>query len=190
MRRIGILGGSFNPAHDGHRHIALLALKRLQLHEVWWMVSPQNPLKETSGMAPFAQRLASAQARARHPRLRVTDVEQTLNTVFTVETLRVLLDRYPKCSFVWLMGADNLLQISSWKGWREIFRSVPIAIFARPPYSRNALAGRAAHAFGAARLPQSQAKTLAGRRPPAWVFLHVRPHAGSATRIRARQTTD
>jgi nicotinate-nucleotide adenylyltransferase len=186
-RRVGLLGGSFNPAHDGHRHISLEALKRLRLDEVWWMVSPQNPLKGTEDMAPFAERLASARAASKHPRIRITDIERRLGSVYTVDTLRLLVPRFPDCRFVWLMGADNLLQISSWKGWRKIFQTMPIAVFARPPYSFRALAGDAARAFHRARRPEARAVSLAGLRPPAWIFLHTRPHTGSATRIRARR---
>lgn len=184
MRRIGLLGGSFNPAHDGHRYISLEAIKRLSLDQVWWLVSPQNPLKGTTDMAPFRQRLRFARMAAQHPRIIVTDVEQQLGTVYTVDTLRRLLPRFPACRFVWLMGADNLIQIASWKGWQEIFVSVPIAVFARPPYSSPALVGKAAHVFASARLSDARAKQVATVRPPAWVYLHTRPHPGSATRIR------
>ena len=186
MRRIGLLGGSFNPAHDGHRYISLEAMKRLRLHQVWWMVSPQNPLKGTADMAPFRLRLRSARNAARHPRIVVTDVERRLGTAYTVDTLRRLLPKFPACRFVWLMGADNLIQISSWKGWQEIFTSVPIAVFARPPYSSPALIGKAVRVFASARLPEMRAKRVAEVRPPAWVYLHIRPHPGSATRIRQR----
>ena len=184
MRRIGVLGGSFNPAHEGHRHISLLALKRLRLHEVWWMVSPQNPLKDRADMAPFVRRLATAKQIARHPRIRVTDIERRLHTVYTVDTLLALTRRFPDCSFVWLMGADNLAQISAWKGWRRIFRTVAIAVFARPSYSRWALAGKAARSFAFSRVPEARANVLVELPVPAWMFFHIRPHAGSATRIR------
>ena len=184
MRRIGLLGGSFNPAHDGHRYISLEAIKRLSLDQVWWLVSPQNPLKGTTDMAPFRQRLRFAHMAAQHPRIIVTDVEQQLGTVYTVDTLHRLLPRFPACRFVWLMGADNLVQIASWKGWQEIFVSVPIAVFARPPYSSPALVGKAARVFASARLSEARAKQVATLRPPAWVYLHTRPHPGSATRIR------
>lgn len=185
--RVGLLGGSFNPAHGGHRHISLLALKRLGLHEVWWLVTPQNPLKSRSEMAPFLERVRAAQDVARHPRIRVTDIEARLGTAHTADTLVLLKRRYPRCRFVWLMGADNLQQISAWKDWQRIFQMVPIAVFARPPYSRVALMGRSAHVFAPYRLPAWQAHTLAFRHPPAWVFLHTRAHSGSATRIRAGQ---
>lgn len=185
-RRIGILGGSFNPAHEGHRYISLLALKRLQLDQVWWMISPQNPLKACAEIAPFKQRHRTAEGVAAHPRLRVTDIERTLGTVHTVDTMAVLLRRFPDVRFVWMIGADNLAQISQWKQWQKLFRSVPIAVFPRPGYSFRALASKAARSFAQARLPQSRARALAETAPPAWVFLHIRPHQASATRIRAQ----
>lgn len=184
MRNIGLLGGSFNPAHDGHRHITLEALKRLRLHEVWWMVSPQNPLKRSSDMAPFEWRMAFAKQVSNHPRIHVTDIERRLGTSYTVETLQALLPRFPNCRFVWLMGADNLVQISSWMGWREIFAMVNVAVFARPSYSRYALGSKAAHVMASARLPERAASRITSQHLPAWVFLHTRPHFGSATRIR------
>lgn len=185
VRRIGLLGGSFNPAHEGHRYISLMALKRLGLHEVWWMVSPQNPLKPRAGMAPFADRVAAARRAAKHPRIRVTEVEAKLGTVYTADTLRVLLPRFAGCRFVWLMGADNLGQIWEWKDWQRIFALVPIAVFARPSYSFDVLSGKAAKRFAARRIWESRARDLVHMDPPAWVFFHTRPHQGSATRIRA-----
>ena len=184
-RRIGLLGGSFNPAHAGHRYISLQALKRLALDEVWWMVSPQNPLKPAAGMAPFAERLAQAAAVADHARIRVTDIEQQLGTVYTADTLRALLPRFPQCRFVWLMGADNLAQIWQWKDWQTIFTRIPIAVFARPPYSPRILSGKAAKRFASRRVAETRARHLADMQAPAWVFFHNRPHTGSATRIRA-----
>jgi nicotinate-nucleotide adenylyltransferase len=185
-RRVGLLGGSFNPAHQGHRHIAELALKHLRLDEVWFMVSPGNPLKEASGMAPLPERFASAAAQARHPRLRAVSIERALGTRFTADTLMALVRRYPRTSFVWLMGADNLIQLPRWERWSSIFNTVPIAVFARPSYSTNALAGKAAHRFSQARLRSlDKATRLASRKPPAWVFLHTRLHPASATSIRA-----
>lgn len=188
MRRIGILGGSFNPAHGGHRHISMLARKMLGLHEVWWMVSPQNPLKDAADMAPFAERLASARRVAGGSFIRVTDIERALGTQYTVDTLSALVPRFPGTRFVWLMGADNLVQISSWRGWQTIFRTVPIAVFARPPYSLQALVGKAAHVFAASRADERSAHRLASMSPPVWVFLHTPTHAGSATRIRRHET--
>ncbi len=146
-RRIGLLGGSFNPAHEGHRYVSLLALKRLRLDEVWWMLTPQNPLKNARDTAPFEERLKAATRVAEHPRIRVTDIERRLGTTHTADTLALLLPRFPKHRFVWLMGADNLVQVSEWKDWRRIFRLVPIAVFSRPPYSKPALVARSARVF-------------------------------------------
>jgi nicotinate-nucleotide adenylyltransferase len=185
-RRIGVLGGSFNPAHEGHRYISLLALKRLRLDEVWWMLTPQNPLKNARDTAPFEERLKAAKRVAEHPRIRVTDIERRLGTAHTADTLALLLARFPKYRFVWLMGADNLVQVSEWKDWRRIFRLVPIAVFSRPPYSKFALVARSARIFAGSRAAESRARSIATMSPPAWVFLHIRPHPGSATRIRAR----
>ena len=184
-RRIGLLGGSFNPAHDGHRHISLLALRRLGLDEVWWLVSPQNPLKPAKGMATLAQRMTSARAAAHHPRIRVSDIERRLNTRFTVDTIRALKRRHPDIGFVWLIGADNLLQMPAWKSWQTLFQLVPVAVFARPTYSLRALAGQAAVRFAFDRLPERQARCLAQQQPPAWTFLRIRLHSASATAIRA-----
>jgi nicotinate-nucleotide adenylyltransferase len=186
-RKIGLLGGSFNPAHEGHRHISLQALKRLRLDEVWWMVTPQNPLKSARETAPFEDRMKAAARVARHPRIRVTDIEAKLGTQHTADTLSALLPRFPKCRFVWLMGADNLQQISEWKSWTDIFRRVPIAIFSRPPYSKPALNARSVRVFADARIAESRAGSIVGVPPPAWVFLYTPPHAASATRIRARR---
>jgi len=183
--RVGILGGSFNPAHDGHLHISLLALKHLGLDEVWWMVSPQNPLKATDGMAPFAERITGAEALARHPDIRVTDVEQRLGTRFTCDTLRSLKACFPRMHFVWIMGADNLAQISDWQRWNEIFDLVPIAVFDRTPYSFSALAGKAARAFARSKVRSQHAFDMARKAPPAWVYFHTRLHPGTATAIRA-----
>ena len=186
VRRIGLLGGSFNPAHAGHRHISLLALKLLKLDEVWWLVSPRNPLKPIAGMAGLEARLAGARAVARHPRIKVTDIERRLSTLYTADTLRALKKRFPRRAFVWLMGGDNLAQIPGWKDWTASFSRVPIAVFDRPAYSYKALAGKAAHRYARHRVSQRRAGALAGLAPPAWVFVRGRPHPESATRIRSR----
>jgi nicotinate-nucleotide adenylyltransferase len=185
MMRIGLLGGSFNPAHEGHRHISLLALKRLRLHEVWWLVSPQNPLKTRAEMASLAARLAAAERVTGDSRIRVTDIERWLGTEYTCDTLAAMTIRFPRSRFVWIMGADNLIQINRWKLWQEIFRTVPVAVFSRPPYSTRALSAKAARYFAASRVPENQAGRLADCRPPAWVFLHIRPNMQSASLIRA-----
>jgi nicotinate-nucleotide adenylyltransferase len=188
-KRIGLLGGSFNPAHSGHLHISRLALERLRLDELWWLVSPQNPLKPEAGMAPLAERLETARAVAAGEAIQVTDMERELGTRYTVDTLRALRKRFPDARFVWLMGADILQQIPRWKDWRAIFRTVPIAVFPRPTYSFKALSGRAARRFAGARVRASRAGALAAMRPPAWVFLRTPPIAISARRIRAQRET-
>ncbi|HYD19796.1 MAG TPA: nicotinate-nucleotide adenylyltransferase, partial [Patescibacteria group bacterium] len=124
-RTVGLLGGSFNPAHDGHRHISLYALRLLGLDAVWWMVSPQNPLKSAKEMASLATRMAGAIAASHHPKIHVTDIEQHLNTRYTADTLRALQARFPRTKFVWLMGTDNLRQFHRWQEWQEIFKMVP-----------------------------------------------------------------
>lgn len=184
--KIGLLGGSFNPAHDGHRHISLLALKRLGLDQVWWLVSPQNPLKSAHGMAPLKERLAEAQAVANHPRVRVTDLEIRLGTRFTADTLTKLRRRFPGHRFVWLMGADNLIQIPAWRRWTDIFATVPVAVFNRPDYGYKALAGCAAARFGPYRVKRQAARDLASLPPPAWTFVWESDHPESATAIRGR----
>jgi nicotinate-nucleotide adenylyltransferase len=182
---VGLLGGSFNPAHAGHRYISCEALKRLGLDQVWWLVSPQNPLKARAGMAPLAERVARAAAIARHPRIRVLPLESRLGTRYTVDTLRRLA-AWPDHRFVWLMGADNLAQLPRWRHWRAILGSCAVAVFERHPYSYGALAGPAARSFAAARLSEGRADRLLEGGPPAWVFVRLRPHPASASAIRAR----
>ena len=183
--RVGLMGGSFNPAHEGHLHIARMALQRLALDEIWWLVSPQNPLKSRDDMAPFASRLASARRMARHPRIKVRDIALHLGTHYTADTLVALRRRCPNIDFVWIMGADNLAGFHRWERWSLICHTTVIAVFDRPSYSLKALASRAAKRFAKSRLPERASRKLAGRRPPAWVFLPTRRHPASATRIRA-----
>jgi len=182
--RIGLLGGSFNPAHEGHLHISRLALRRLRLDAVWWLVSPQNPLKSARGMAPPAARLASAEAMARHPRILPTAIESSLGTRYTANTLAALQRRFAAARFVWLMGADNLIQLPRWRGWTEIVRCVPIAVWGRPGYSLRAMTGKAAERFGRYRLPPESAGRLAAARPPAWSFFPIPLHPAAATALR------
>ena len=185
-QRIGLLGGSFNPAHQGHCEISLEALRRLNLDQVWWLVSPQNPLKPVAGMAPLEERLAGAREAAADPRILVTPLEDALGTVYTAETVAALTARFPKVRFVWLMGADNLIEFSDWKDWPEIFRTVAIAVFDRPSYSSRALGAKAARRFARHRLAESAAKSLADKAPPAWVFIHQRLNPQSSTKVRAQ----
>ena len=184
-RRIGILGGSFNPAHEGHLHVSQLALDQLKLDELWWMVSPQNPLKSTEGMASFKQRMDQASViAARDGRITVTDFENTSDTNYSIDTILALKAAYPDVSFVWVMGADNLRQMPRWRGWQKIFRSIPIAVFPRAPHSLRAVGGRAARRFSAAMLNSKNASRLVGHRTPAWVMLKAPLHGQSATKLR------
>jgi nicotinate-nucleotide adenylyltransferase len=183
--RVGLLGGSFNPAHVGHCRISAIALNRLGLDAVWWLVSPQNPLKPVAGMPRMEERAAAARTMARDPRITVSMIEAQLGTSFTADTLRALHQRFGAMRFVWLMGADNLSQIPRWRHWRGIFENTPVAVFARPSYSFRAIAGRAASVFAAARQPADGAARLADCVPPAWVFLWDAHEASSATALRA-----
>ena len=186
MARIGLLGGSFNPAHAGHRHISLEALRALDLDELWWLVSPGNPLKDGhSDMAPLAARLASARKVARGSRIVPTAIEAQLGTRYTADTLRKLVRRFPKHRFIWLMGADNLAQFHLWRDWRNIARTMPIAVIARPGYDG---AAQNAPAMGWLRRfvrRSSHLKNWTMWSPPALVLLRFRPDPSSATRVRA-----
>ncbi len=178
------MGGSFNPAHEGHRHISLVALSRLALDEVWWLVSPQNPLKSRRDMVSFSRRFAMARLQARHPRILVTDLEKRLGTHYTFDTLTALSRYYPKTRFVWLMGADNLGQIHRWQRWRGIFEKYPIAVFDRPLYGMRALAGHAASAYARSRRDQASSRELVTTVPPAWIFFPSRLEPLSSTQLR------
>lgn len=182
--RIGLYGGSFNPAHLGHRHVTLLAMRRLELDRVWWLVSPGNPLKSRNALPTVAERCAQAQRMARHPRIAVTGVEAALNVRFTVQTLRFLTRRCPGIHFVWIMGADSLGTFHRWKGFSEIARLVPIAVIDRPGWTMTPLSARAARRLAQARIPEEAASTLALRCPPAWTFLHGPRSSLSSTEIR------
>ncbi len=183
-RRIGLLGGSFNPAHDGHRAISLNAMRALGLDEVWWLVSPGNPLKPKAGMAPLAARLASAQRVVRGTRIRPTAIERELGSVYTVDTLTALTRRYPKARFIWLMGADNIGQFHRWRDWRRIAATLPIAVIARPGYDGDARANPAMGWLKGAVRPTSQRLTWTDWSLPALVHLRFPPDHRSATAIR------
>ncbi|MFM5895745.1 MAG: nicotinate-nucleotide adenylyltransferase [Novosphingobium sp.] len=183
--RVGLLGGSFNPAHGGHRRISLFALDALGLDEVWWLVSPGNPLKPKTGMAPLVARLASAAAQARRAPIRPTAIERELGTRYTLDTLRALRRRYPKVQFIWLMGSDNLAQFHRWKAWREIARTMPIAVIARPGYEGTAFASPAGAWLGRFRRPPASLRTRAGWSAPALIYLRFDPDSRSATVLRA-----
>jgi nicotinate-nucleotide adenylyltransferase len=184
--RIGLLGGSFNPAHSGHRSVSLAAIEALGLDEVWWLVSPGNPLKDkATDMAPFSVRFASARAMAGHAPIRVSAIETRLGTRYTVDTLAKIQRLYRGHDFIWLMGEDNLVNFDQWKGWRRIATSIPIAVIARPGYDH---AAHAVPAMGWLRRffrPAHQAKNWTTWRLPALVLLRFRPDPTSATRLRA-----
>ena len=185
MIRTGLLGGSFNPGHKGHRRLSQAAMRRLGLDEVWWLVSPGNPLKPRRGMAPLAARMISAQRAARGTRIRPTAIEAALGTVYTVDTLNALVRLYPNRRFVWLMGADNLAQFHHWRDWRRIAALVPIAVVARPGYDGVALAAPAMGWLRRFVRPAGQARNWTEWRLPSLVLLRVPPDPTSATALRA-----
>ena len=185
MKRVGLLGGSFNPAHRGHRQLSLAALRALGLDEVWWLVSPGNPLKGGGGMAPYAARLASARRAARPAQIRVSDFERRAGTRYTIDTMRALVARHPRTRFIWLMGMDTLPNFHLWKEWRALSRLVPIAVLPRPGYDA---AARAARAMGWLRgfvRPSGQARQWTQWSPPAILFLRLPTDRTSATALRA-----
>lgn len=182
--RIGLLGGSFNPAHEAHRQISLLALKRLGLDRVWWLVSPANPLKDSSALPSLDARVEAARKMSRHPRIDVTGFSG--GAAYTVDLLAELKRRFPGVRFVWLMGADNLAQFHLWRDWEKIFALQPIAVFDRPGYRLKARASRAAQRFASYRVDETDAGGLTALLPPAWTLL-THPLSGlSSTALRAK----
>ena len=169
---IGLLGGSFDPAHEGHVHITREALKRFGLDRVWWLVTPGNPLK-ARGPAPLVDRMARARALMDHPRVTVTDIEARLGTRYTAETLQALANTYPGVRFVWLMGADNLAQLHHWQDWRTIMETVPVGVVARPGDRISARMSRAARLYRGARISGRAAQLLGRAEAPAWSFVNV-----------------
>jgi nicotinate-nucleotide adenylyltransferase len=187
MARIGLLGGSFNPAHGGHRHISLQAIDALGLDEVWWLVSPGNPLKEgAKDMAPFDARFASAKAQARRAWIRVSDFEQREGTRYTVDTVRLLKRRFPQHDFIWLLGSDTLRDFHKWRDWRGLAREVPIAVIRRLGYDSAAHAARAMGWLRRFVHPPGQAKQWTEWSAPAILFLRLPPDPTSATAVRAQ----
>jgi nicotinate-nucleotide adenylyltransferase len=185
-QRIGLFGGSFNPAHEAHREASLHAWKRLGLDRVWWLVSPGNPLKGNKGLPPLDARMSAARRAANNPFIEVTDIEAMLGTRFTYDTVSRLKTCHPRVRFVFLMGADILAEFHRWKRWRELAGMVPLAVIDRAGWTAKALASPAAQALGRARLPESDALALASREPPAWIFLHGLKLAQSSTALRRR----
>lgn len=193
--RVGLYGGSFNPPHEGHRHVALTALKRLRLDRIWWLVSPQNPLKSPSQTDDYAARLDATRALARHPRMVVSDVEARWDVRYTAQTLALLRRHAPGVRFVWLMGGDNLAGFHRWRGWRDILNTTPVAVMARdsdtpaarPGRLSRATLARAARIYADARIPVGEAPLLVEKAAPAWLYLPERLHPASSTRIRAQK---
>ena len=185
--RIGLLGGSFNPPHAAHRLISLIAMKRLGLDRVWWLVTPGNPLKDNSALPGSMARKALAQSVAAHPRIDVTLIEDAIGTRFTFDTLHWLKTRHPGVHFVWLMGADNLAGFHRWARWKEIATMMPIAVFDRPGSTLAAARSPAALALSAYRAPEYRAKTLALQRKPSWIFFHGRRSNLSSTQLRVQR---
>lgn len=181
---IGLLGGSFDPAHAGHVHITHEAMKRFGLDHVWWLVSPGNPLK-ANGPAPIGRRMAHARALLDHPRVEVTDIEAQLGTRYTAQTLAALLPMYPGVRFVWLMGADNLAQLDQWQDWRWIMDTVPIGVLARPGDRISARMSKAARVYAADRIPAQSSQKLRTAQAPAWCFVNVPMSSQSSSAIRA-----
>lgn len=184
--RVGLFGGSFNPAHSGHRHVAQTALRRLKLDRIIWLVSPQNPLKSDAETRPLSDRLAETKRLAGRGDI-VADSESRLEAVYTIDTVRILQARYPGVRFVWIMGADNLAGFHRWRGWTDLFRALPIAVVARPTALLRSRLGPAARRFPHARLPSRAAALLPRATPPAWIFLRGPLNAASSTALRAER---
>ncbi|MDX3809323.1 nicotinate-nucleotide adenylyltransferase [Bosea thiooxidans] len=187
---IGLFGGSFNPAHEGHRLASLTALRRLQLDRIWWLATPGNPLKDNTKLPPLTERIRHARSVANSARIHVTGIEARLRTRYTADTLRALKRRCPGVRFVWIMGSDNLASFHRWNEWRAIARMMPIAIIDRPGSTHSAMASPAANWLSRWRIPESRAATLARTEPPAWVFLHGQRSSLSSTMLREQAGRD
>lgn len=184
-RRVGLFGGSFNPAHEGHLYISQVALAELGLDEIWWLVAPKNPLKEAVSLAPFKDRLEGAKKIAAGNPIEVLDLERENNLFYTIDSIRFARDKFPGHSFVWLMGADCFKDLHTWKSWAEIMAEIPIAVFPRPGFTRDALSGIAATKYNKNRLSVQEAQNLVVTKPPAWVYIDCKESPISATKIRA-----
>jgi nicotinate-nucleotide adenylyltransferase len=185
--RVGLFGGSFNPAHEGHAHVAETAKRRLKLDKVIWLVSPQNPLKPAHETADLAERMAGARRFARGPGMIVSDAETRLGAQYTIDTVRALKARFPKVRFVWIMGADSLATFHRWRGWTQIMREVPVAVVSRPWISLKSRFSPAALRFRRFRRSSGEAIGLAKAEPPAWAYLRGRFNFQSSTALRARR---
>jgi nicotinate-nucleotide adenylyltransferase len=186
--RIGLFGGTFDPPHAAHLGASVLAMKRLKLDRMWWLVTPGNPLKDTRGLAPLNQRIAAARALSHHPRIDITSFEAVINTRYTYDTLKFLMRRCPGVRFVWVMGADNLRSFYRWQKWRAIASLIPIAVVDRMGTSLYATAGRASQALMRYRVSEQDVASLPDRRPPAWTYIHGLKSPLSSTALRALRT--
>ncbi|MAN75684.1 MAG: nicotinic acid mononucleotide adenylyltransferase [Rhizobiales bacterium] len=182
--RIGLFGGSFNPPHEGHGLVSRESLKRLGLDAVWWLVTPGNPLKDRSELAPLETRVKAARALVDHPAIRVTGFEAAHGFTYTYQTLDYLTRTLPDRRFVWIMGADSLSSFHRWERWEDIFALVPIAVYVRPGSTRRAPFSKAALRFAQSRLDEGDAPLLATAQPPSWVFLHGLMSTLSSTQLR------
>lgn len=183
-RKIGLLGGSFDPAHEGHVHITRQALVRFALDEVWWVMSPGNPLKPTPP-ADFDRRMAHARSIMRHPKVRISDFERQNGSRYTAETLRLLMAKHRDVDFVWLMGADNMAGLHDWQEWRWIMDNVPVGVLARPGQRISARMSMAARLYRHARIKARHSRLLSHQVAPAWCYVNVPLSKISSTKIRA-----
>jgi len=185
--RIGLLGGSFSPAHRGHLYISEQALEKLELDQVWWLVTPGNPLKQARDLAPIEKRIEGAKEITENNAIHVLDIERPLGLVYTVDILNYLKKAQPDIHFIWLMGADCFAQLPRWKSWDEIIHLVPVAVFSRPGFTEAALAGEAAQKYNKFRHPDDDFETLAVTQPPCWGYIAIEEQDVSSTRLRQRQ---
>lgn len=187
-QRIGLYGGSFNPPHDGHRQVALIALRRLRLDAIWWLVTPGNPLKATSDLPTQIERMDAVAEIAAHPQMSVSGMEAAFRTRYTADLARILKVRHPEIRFVWIMGGDNLATFHRWDRWRDIAGAFPIAVISRPGSLSAPLSSQAARALARYRIPESASGELALREPPVWVYINGPRTAASSTGIRRART--
>jgi len=181
---VGIFGGSFNPPHQGHALVAEIALRRLNLDQLWWLVTPGNPLKSRTGLAPLGERLARCESLASDPRIKVTAFEKTIGTSYTAKTLEFVKERNPHAHFIWIMGADNLKSFHHWQQWRRIATTFPIAVIDRPGSTLSYLSSKMARTFDYARIDEEDAAVLWKKRAPAWTFIHGPRSPLSSTALR------
>ena len=188
--KIGLFGGSFNPPHEGHLHASELALQRARLNQVWWLVTPGNPLKDHSNLAPLEQRIKSCREIAGHPKIKITAFEASLNVRYTADTLRLIMQKRPRLKFVWIMGADNLASFHLWQDWRSIAAMMPIVVIDRPGATLSYVSAPAALALSRYRVDEDDAARLPGLRPPAWTFVHGPRNSLSSTKLRELRALD